>query len=84
MAKVEIAKLRDWGRRGWDKIRVLSSHDNTFNNDLLVEEEQGKQKPGISVFSRTADDLWNRFVPADLVALCAGGVMGEVAGAGLC
>ncbi|HXO19042.1 MAG TPA: tRNA (N(6)-L-threonylcarbamoyladenosine(37)-C(2))-methylthiotransferase MtaB [Thermoanaerobaculia bacterium] len=38
----------------------------------------------IRVFSRTADDLWNRFVPADLVALCAGGVMGEVAGAGLC
>jgi predicted dithiol-disulfide oxidoreductase (DUF899 family) len=56
VAKVEIAKLRDWARRrGWDKIRLLSSHDNTFNNDFLVEEEQGKQKPGVSVFSRTAD-----------------------------
>jgi predicted dithiol-disulfide oxidoreductase (DUF899 family) len=56
VAKVEIAKLRDWARRrGWDKIRLLSGHDNTFNDDFLVEEEQGRQRPGVSVFSRSED-----------------------------
>src|SRR5579864_5438371 len=32
VAKVDIGRLRDWARRrGWDKIRLLSSHDSTFN-----------------------------------------------------
>jgi predicted dithiol-disulfide oxidoreductase (DUF899 family) len=56
VAKVEIGKLRQWARgRGWDKIRLLSSHDNTFNSDFLVEEDGGRQKPAVSVFSRAAD-----------------------------
>src|SRR5690349_20901909 len=53
---VEIAKLRQWARgRGWDKIRLLSSHDNSFNMDFLVEEDNGTQRPGVSVFSRAPD-----------------------------
>jgi predicted dithiol-disulfide oxidoreductase (DUF899 family)/uncharacterized protein YndB with AHSA1/START domain len=52
VAKVEIGALRDWARRrGWDKIRLLSSHDNTFNRDFLVEEDHA-QRPGVSVFRR--------------------------------
>lgn len=55
VAKVEIARLRDWARRrGWDKIRLLSSHDNTFNRDFLVEDDKG-QRPGVSVFRRQPD-----------------------------
>ncbi len=56
VAKVEIGKLRQWARgRGWDKIRLLSSHDNSFNMDFLVEEDNGTQRPGVSVFSRAPD-----------------------------
>jgi len=56
VAKVEIGKLRQWARgRGWGKIRLLSSHDNSFNRDFLVEDEKGGQRPGVSVFSRAAD-----------------------------
>jgi predicted dithiol-disulfide oxidoreductase (DUF899 family) len=56
VAKVDLATLREWGRRrGWNKIRLLSSHDNTFNADFLMEENGGRQRPGVSVFSRTAD-----------------------------
>jgi predicted dithiol-disulfide oxidoreductase (DUF899 family) len=52
VSKVEIGRLRDWGRRrGWDKMRLLSSHDNTFNHDYFVEDEQG-QRPAVSVFRR--------------------------------
>ncbi|HEV2521378.1 MAG TPA: DUF899 family protein [Candidatus Acidoferrales bacterium] len=55
VAKVEIGRLRDWGRRrGWDKIRLLSSHDNTFNHDFFVEDEGG-QRPAVSVFRRAPD-----------------------------
>jgi predicted dithiol-disulfide oxidoreductase (DUF899 family) len=40
VAKVEIGRLREWGRRrGWDKFRLLSSHDNIFSRDFLVEDE---------------------------------------------
>jgi len=52
VSKVEIGRLREWGRRrGWDKLRLLSSHDNSFNRDFLVEDEKG-QKPAVSVFRR--------------------------------
>src|SRR6266853_2369193 len=55
VAKAELAALREWARRrGWDKSRLLSSHDNTFNGDFLMEEESGRQRPGVSVFSRAA------------------------------
>ena len=56
VAKVDLATLRGWARsRGWNKIRLLSSHDNTFNSDFLMEESGGRQRPGVSVFSRAAD-----------------------------
>jgi len=55
VSKVDIERLRDWGRRrGWDKIRLLSCHDNTFHHDFQVEDEQG-QKPSVSVFRRQPD-----------------------------
>lgn len=56
IAKADINKLRHWAlRRGWDRIRLLSSHDNTFNRDFGMEEADGSQNPGLSVFTRTPD-----------------------------
>src|SRR5580700_1245926 len=61
VAKVEIGKLRDWARgRGWDKIRLLSSGENSFNLDFRVEDEKG-QLPAVSVFSREADGQIHHF-----------------------
>ena len=55
VSKVDIGRLREWGRgRGWDKMRLLSSYDNTFNRDFFAEDEKG-QKPAVSVFRRTAN-----------------------------
>jgi predicted dithiol-disulfide oxidoreductase (DUF899 family) len=54
VAKAEITKLRSWARqRGWNRIRLLSSHDTTFNSDFGMEEADGSQRPGLSVFTRT-------------------------------
>ncbi|MGI8689337.1 MAG: DUF899 family protein [Thermomicrobiales bacterium] len=56
VAKAEIGTLRRWARqRGWDRIRLLSSHDNTFNRDFNMESPNGDQQPGLSVFTRAAD-----------------------------
>jgi predicted dithiol-disulfide oxidoreductase (DUF899 family) len=58
VAKAEISKLRDWARRrGWNRIRLLSSHDSTFNRDFDMENEDGSQNPGLSVFTRTPDGV---------------------------
>ena len=52
----DLATLREWARRrGWDRIRLLSSHDNTSNKDFLMEEDAGRQRPGVSVFNRASD-----------------------------
>jgi len=56
VAKAEISKLRSFARqRGWERIRLLSSHDSTFNRDLGMESADGGQEPGLSVFSRSPD-----------------------------
>jgi predicted dithiol-disulfide oxidoreductase (DUF899 family) len=61
VAKVEIEKLRDWGRRrGWNNIRLLSSGQSTFNTDFHVENDK-QQHPGVSVFSREPDGKIHHF-----------------------
>jgi predicted dithiol-disulfide oxidoreductase (DUF899 family) len=69
VAKAEIGKLRRWARdRGWDHIRLLSSHDNAFNQDMGMENADGSQRAGLSVFSRDASGtVFHRYsVDADL------------------
>ncbi|MGI5238465.1 DUF899 family protein [Dactylosporangium sp. CA-139066] len=52
VAKAPLPKLREWGRRrGWDGLRLLSSHRSDFNRDLHAEDDEG-QRPGLSVFRR--------------------------------
>jgi len=56
VAKAEIGKLRNFARqRGWNRLRLLSSHDNTFNRDFGMEDMEGFQNPGLSVFTRSPD-----------------------------
>ncbi len=56
VAKAEIGQLRAWARRrGWDRIRLLSCYDSTFNRDLNMEGPDGDQQPGISVFTKAPD-----------------------------
>jgi predicted dithiol-disulfide oxidoreductase (DUF899 family) len=62
VAKVEIGELREWARRrGWDKIRLLSSGQSSFNADFQVERDDGGQHPGVSVFSREPDGKIHHF-----------------------
>lgn len=71
VAKAEIGTLRRWARqRGWDRIRLLSCHDSAFNRDFNMEDTNGDQQPGLSIFTRTPDGtVYHRYtVGAELGA----------------
>jgi predicted dithiol-disulfide oxidoreductase (DUF899 family) len=56
VAKAPLPKLRAWARRrGWDGLRILSSHGTTFNADLRAETPDGGQRPMASVFVRDGE-----------------------------
>lgn len=67
VSKVQIDRLREWGRRrGWNKTRLLSSHQDTFNRDFLVEDDDG-QRPGVSVFKRGQDGKIYHFYTTEVI-----------------
>ena len=62
VAQTEIGTFRSWGRgRGWHNLRLLSSAGSTFKTDLKFQDEEGRQFPGLSVFSRASDGTLRHF-----------------------
>lgn len=56
VARTQLDKLRAWGRdRGWDRLRLLSSYDTSFNADFGVELAPDRQLPALSVFRCGSD-----------------------------
>jgi predicted dithiol-disulfide oxidoreductase (DUF899 family) len=74
VATAALGLLRAWAlSRGWDRIRLLSCRDNTFNFDLGIAattDPDDAGDPGISVFTRAADGtIRHRYtIGADLAA----------------
>ncbi|WP_225732121.1 MULTISPECIES: DUF899 family protein [unclassified Nocardia] len=69
IAKAPLPKLRGWAlRRGWDGLRILSSHGTTFNADLSAERPDGDQRPMISVFTTEGDQVRHSYtLPANFL-----------------
>ncbi|MFD0534559.1 DUF899 family protein [Actinomadura luteofluorescens] len=58
IGKAPLPKLRSWARRrGWDEVRVLSSHGTSFNADMHAERPDGAQRPMISVLAREGGEV---------------------------
>ncbi len=58
VTRAPIEKLRAWGQaRGWRRLRLLSSSENTFNVDLGAEISPERQLPGLSVFTRNGSEI---------------------------
>jgi predicted dithiol-disulfide oxidoreductase (DUF899 family) len=56
VARSPIARIRAFAdQRGWRRLRLLSSADNTYNRDYHGEDAGGGQLPLLNVFSRTPD-----------------------------
>lgn len=47
----DVAAVRGWAReRGWRHVRILSAAGTTFKRDFGMEDADGGQRPGVSVF----------------------------------
>lgn len=72
IAKSPIARIEEHARsRGWSRLRLLSSHDNSFQRDYRAETADGDQLPLLHVFVRRAGAIHHAystemlFTPAD-------------------
>lgn len=58
IAKAPLSQLLGFAEdRGWHRLRLLSSSDNTYNRDYLAEAADGRQQPMLNVFHRTGDTI---------------------------
>ncbi len=72
VARSPIARIRDFAaRRGWTKLRLVSSAANDFNRDYFGEDADGDQHPMLHVFTRTGGPVrhfWSselHFLPSE-------------------
>src|SRR5437016_2731318 len=53
VAKSRLPRILTFAEeRGWRRLRLLSSADNTYNRDYLAETAEGAQRPMLNVFRR--------------------------------
>ena len=58
IAKSPIERIRAFAReRGWTKLRLLSSAENTYNRDYFGEGPDGSQWPSLNVFVRKNSEI---------------------------
>src|SRR5215469_11728132 len=55
-AKAPLERIQTFAtERGWRRLRLLCSADNTYNRDYLAETADGAQQPMLNVFHRAGD-----------------------------
>jgi predicted dithiol-disulfide oxidoreductase (DUF899 family) len=53
VAKSPLERIRSFAReRGWNRLRLLSSANNTYNRDYYGENAEGGQQPSLNIFGR--------------------------------
>jgi predicted dithiol-disulfide oxidoreductase (DUF899 family) len=58
VARSPIARFRAVAReRGWHRLRLVSSADNTYHRDYHGEDAKGAQRPILDVFARGVDGV---------------------------
>lgn len=69
IAKSPIARIRDFAReRGWTRLRLVSSADNSYNRDYWGEGTDGSQWPVLNVFVRRDGKIHHFFNTEMLLA----------------
>jgi predicted dithiol-disulfide oxidoreductase (DUF899 family) len=65
VAAADPKALREHARqRGWEKLRLLSAGESTFQFDLGGEDAEGRQDSAISVFTKDGDGTVRHFYTA--------------------
>ena len=68
IAAAGIKDWRAWGRqRGWSHLRLVSSEGTSFKEDFKLQDEDGDQYPGVSVFVKKADGALAHFYSASAI-----------------
>jgi len=68
IAKAPYPRLAEHAqRRGWGRLRLLSSAENTYNRDYYGESEGGGQLPMLNVFRRDAGGTIRHFWGSELL-----------------
>ena len=58
VARSPIARIRALAaERGWSRLRLLSSANNSYNRDYLGEDAAGAQLPMLNAFTKGADGV---------------------------
>jgi predicted dithiol-disulfide oxidoreductase (DUF899 family) len=58
VAKSPLPPVLDVAKeRGWQRLRLLSSHGTSFNRDYHAETADGDQRPMLNVFHRDSDAI---------------------------
>ena len=58
VAKAPLPRLLTFAdERGWRRLRLLSSAENSYNRDYLAETAEGAQRPMLNVFRRDAEGI---------------------------
>ncbi len=62
VGKASINKIRNWALdRGWSKLRLLSSLQNTYNTDYFAQGNDESQMPAINVFRKMQDKIYHSY-----------------------
>jgi predicted dithiol-disulfide oxidoreductase (DUF899 family) len=58
VAKAPLPRVLTFAReRGWRRLRLLSSAENSYNRDYFAETADGVQRPMLTVFHRDGDTI---------------------------
>ncbi len=58
VGKAQIRRLSDFAAsRGWDRLRMLSSGNTSYNEDYGAENAAGEQIPALNVFTRQEGEI---------------------------
>jgi predicted dithiol-disulfide oxidoreductase (DUF899 family) len=58
VAKAALPRILAFAEeRGWRRLRLLSSADNSYNRDYLAETAEGDQRPMLNVFHRDGETI---------------------------
>src|SRR5215216_8063140 len=58
VAKAPLPRVLEFAReRGWRRLRLLSSADNSYNRDYHAETAEGDQRPLLTVFHRDGQEI---------------------------
>ena len=73
VARSPIERVRAWAeKRGWSRLRLLSSSGNRYNADYFAEDPEGGQMPACNVFTRTDDGIFHSWAAELLYAPARG------------